>query len=280
MPRRKKKRPSKGFRPKSKWGLRLRATKTRDWAYHARMLRLSLLGAFLMAIALELWLRGMACLLYPAANPNFVPPFTGHWLWIWAAWLLLLWALLKLHADGERWFLLAITCLVCVVPFTVLLEAPLALGIMAQASPYRAVESRVSLVTQRQEGSRFPAPVYPLRQGLIFATEDPAYPKHVAALRHSNAYVGTKPYLFWQTAMAKAYVPTQLPAYQALGSPPPTLALLVTVGPLVVLESAVWGLDKHFVPLLLLLGAFFLITRRHLFDEEALQPKYESHRIR
>jgi len=104
---------------------------------------------------------------------------------------------------------------------------------------YLGVESRLSLQTH-EEGpyDEVVAYDYPLALGDLYAAADPEL---ILALQRAQiaSYVATRGFLFWQTGLAYGFYPMGVDAYSGYPDLAEFIALVFTVGPLVILESAI-----------------------------------------
>lgn len=246
-----------------------RAFQKQGWRVWTKILLLTALGAFI--IETFLFLRGN---IFGHKESISEVPWTFHTLWEIAALLL---AVYLAYLFTEH-----------IVPFLGYLFIGFVLGALCSLlwlvvppswnlfrPNYYGVQVRHTLDRHEEERGEFSSELvydYPLWLMNLYPKEDSWCIEGSIEdwRRDGNEYAGAKGFLTWQAGLAYGFEPssTFVPQFKTEGLAN-RLALVMTVGPVTLLELLIRGLYQYFLPLLIPQLMWYWMRRQVLCDDRA-----------
>jgi hypothetical protein len=217
---------SRNTRASRKWGMEI---------------LLCLIAAFITELA------GNIILLFGSGGWKLPRPYTLHTIWLLAA---LAGALYLLHKKKVILGYFAVYALVC--------------GFIATAIENN-VPNDVYSIGARYYGIESWAPGYPQDRGFLYRKSDPALQLRFAELKADSLYVEKEGFLFWQAGVARGYSPYLLREYPMLEDFLDHIELLVTVGPMTLVEIFMKAAMLLFPVYLLITIIWNVVSRQHLW---------------
>lgn len=219
---------------------------------------LSLLAAIAIEIAIVL-LRTLSIFTGREETTGFAP-FTFHTLWEAAA-LAGLTLIAKRWTSAGNFFGVAFFGAIASAVLWMLLPGPDAL----MHGRYVGVSTRFAMDREEVDRNGQEGYVFPLHKSFLYHRNDPNLLREMKDSAAYAEHVATRSFLFWQTGFAFGYDPSLLSEYNGGKGVLNRVELFTTVGPLVVVESAIRGVAMHFPPTVLLVLGYYAIKREHVW---------------
>jgi hypothetical protein len=197
-------------------------------------------------------------------------PWTLSGVWVAVAFYAVFRLMRIFKIPTHMWGFCHAVCLWVIIPWMLLMGFSGIQGPEIVQAQYFAVNNigiRDREAPEHLNGANLTPPDTSIYKGRIYQLDSVKFRNDEEILSKHGWYISGERFVFWQTAVAWGYDPDTIDKYGLDSTFAKKLELFATVGPLVAIEAALRGLEIVFIPVLLMLVAFYLTTKEHFFDQ-------------